>query len=564
MSGAVSGRRPVLAGIAAGAGIVAVITLVSRVAGFGRWLVFADAVGATCVGDVYTTANQLPNVLFEVAAGGALAAAAVPLVARQVARGDWAARDRAASALLTWAVLVLLPLSLLVAFAAGPLAGILLQGLGCADTGAGGDPGAVRSAGTLMLALFAPQILLYGVGIVLGAVLHAHRRFVAAALAPLLSTLGVILTYALYGTLAAPDRPGALRDTAGLVLLAGGTTAGVLLLALPLLVPVLRVGVRLQPTLRFPPGAARTVAGLLAAGIAVVAAQQVATLAHVLVTGRYGGTGAVAVLSYTLAVALLPYAVLVVPLAIAAFPALVDAAGEGPAPSRDAGLLARVLRAALAIAVLGAGALVAGAPGVTGMFTALDVGGSGSGSTALAAMPAALAWYALGLPGFGLIALLTRAAYATGRGGAAAAVTVTGWALAAGLPWLVLGLAGGSDSQRALSVVGQSWALGMTLAGAGLLVVTRRAWGAAVTRGLARAAVGAGLGGTAGVLLALLLRQAWVPVGFWGSAAQALACGVLVLLLGSGALALADPDTVSTIRGRAARRTASGQGRISP
>ena len=43
-----------------------------------------------------------------------------------------------------------------------------------------------------MLAVFAPQILLYGLAVVLYGILQAHRRFTAPALAPILSSLVVI------------------------------------------------------------------------------------------------------------------------------------------------------------------------------------------------------------------------------------------------------------------------------------------------------------------------------------------------------------------------------------
>ena len=80
--------RQLTGGIAAAAGLIAGITLLARVTGFARWLVFSGNVGTTCAGTVYNAANTLPNVLYEVAAGGALAAVAVPLIARQLGRGD--------------------------------------------------------------------------------------------------------------------------------------------------------------------------------------------------------------------------------------------------------------------------------------------------------------------------------------------------------------------------------------------------------------------------------------------------------------------------------------------
>ena len=41
-------------------------------------------------------------------------------------------------------------------------------------------------------------MVLYGLGIVVSGVLQAHRRFLAAAIAPLLSSLVVIVTYVLW------------------------------------------------------------------------------------------------------------------------------------------------------------------------------------------------------------------------------------------------------------------------------------------------------------------------------------------------------------------------------
>src|SRR3712207_7316125 len=50
---------------------ISVLTLLSRLAGFGRTVVFTNAVGADSTGDVYQAANSVPNIVFEVVAGGA-------------------------------------------------------------------------------------------------------------------------------------------------------------------------------------------------------------------------------------------------------------------------------------------------------------------------------------------------------------------------------------------------------------------------------------------------------------------------------------------------------------
>ena len=103
-------RRWAVGGVAGAAGLIAILTLLSRIAGFGRTLVFADSVRASGVGDIYNAVNAVPNVVHEVAIGGALAALTVPLVAGHLGRGDRREAHRVASTLLTWALVVLVPL----------------------------------------------------------------------------------------------------------------------------------------------------------------------------------------------------------------------------------------------------------------------------------------------------------------------------------------------------------------------------------------------------------------------------------------------------------------------
>src|SRR5699024_8779473 len=129
------------------------------------------------------------------------------------------------------------------------------------------------------LAVFAPQIPLYGLGVVLTGVLQAQRRFLAAALAPLLNSLVVIAVFFVFGAMAPGPRddPGAIADSA-IAVLGWGTTAGVAVMSLPLLWPVHRSGVRLRPTLRFPEGVAARARALALAGLGALVAQQVSVL----------------------------------------------------------------------------------------------------------------------------------------------------------------------------------------------------------------------------------------------------------------------------------------------
>ncbi len=521
--GAVPERSRVAAGatgVAAAAGLIAGLTLLARMAGFGRTLVFTDSVRTGGIGSIYNSVNALPNVLYEVTAGGVLAAVAVPVIAGHLGREDHATAHRNASALLTWGLSVLVPLAAVLALLAPVLTGWLLQT---------SDPGA-QQAGTTMLRIFAVQVPFYGVGIVLSGLLQAHRRFFMVALAPLLSSLVVIVSYVVYGAMAGGVTAPASVDHGALLVLAWGTTAGVLALSLPLIGPALGTGWRWTPTWRFPRGDARRAGSLASAGVVALVAQQTCVLVTIWVSNHRGGNGTLSVYQYIQAVYLLPYAVLAVPIATSAFPTLAHAAGAGV---DGAATLARSVRAVVLFTALGSAALVAAARPVGTFFSSLDArkGGGRTSSAALASLGDGLAAYAVGLVGFGVVALLTRAVYVRGRPRTAGLAVAGGWLVAAVVPLVVL--RDGAGATSTLRTLGWSSSAGMTLSALVLGLVVHRAWGgqalAGVTRACGAAVTGAVSGGLAGHLLAARVagRGLWGAVGT-GSLAAAIAVLVYV------------------------------------
>jgi putative peptidoglycan lipid II flippase len=517
-----------LLGAAAG---IAIVTVLARLAGFGRTAVLGRAVGPTCVGDTYTAVNAIPNVVFEVVAGGALAGVVVPVLAAAVARGDRDQVARTTGALLTWTVAVLLPVTVLAALAAPLLVRALLGG-------AGPCPGAVE-AGTRMLLVFLPQIVLYGVGLVLAGVLQAHRRFLGPALAPLLSSVVVVTAYLAY---AAQDPAG---DAATLtrsqeLTLSVGTTLGVAVLALGLLVPLRRVGVVPRPGFRFPPGVAARARSLAGAGVAALAAQQVA-LVVALRLAAGGAEGSVVVFVVATALFLVPWAVLAVPLATSAFPLLAASAEDGD-EAAYAAVHARTLRA---VVVVGTGSAAVLAAVAQPAATVLLEGAPGAGAGA-SELGRAVAAFAPGLVGYGLVALLARALYARGLGRAAATGTVAGWlTVAAADLALVTAL---PDVDRVL-LLGLGNSIGMTVGGAWLLVALRRSAGSAATAGASRTLAAGIAAATVAVAAALAL-----PLDDGGSVARALATGLLLAAVAGmihlAGIRLLDPEGVrSVVRG---------------
>lgn len=530
------GARHLVAGLAGAAALIALVNVASRVVGFLRWLAMANQVGPNALGTAYTSANTLPNVLFEVAAGGALAGAVVPLVAAPLARAMRADVDRTTSALVGWAMVVLVPIAVVVAAAARPLVGLFLDSP---------DPGQLDVAARF-LAVFAPQIPLYGLGVVLTGVLQAQRRFLAAAVAPLLNSLVVIAVFFVFGAMAPGprDEPGAIADSA-IAVLGWGTTAGVAVMSLPLLWPVHRSGVRLRPTLRFPEGVAARARALALAGLGALVAQQVSVLVALRLANEHGGDGAFPVFLYTQAVYLLPYAVLAFPLATATLPRLAERAAQG---DRDgfARLSAVTTRAVLVVAVVGAAALVAVAPAVEQVFVPIADGD-------VTGMRSAITWMAPGLLGFSLILHLSRALYALDHGRAAVVATAAGWlAVAAASAVAVVGLtAGAPDQAGTLRGLAIGTSLGMTVAGAGLVVGVLRAAGPASMHGLLRTTAVAGAGGVAGALLGRWCVGLLAPDSLGGALGAGVLGAVVAGVVVVAAVAAADR---ATLRGIATAR----------
>ncbi len=535
--------RRFASGIAGAAGLIAVTTLLARAAGFARILVFADAVRAGGVGGLYQTVNAIPNVLFEVAAGGILAAVAVPLIASRLGAGERERAEHTASVLLTWTLIVLVPV--------GALLWVLAPGISSAfvvDT----DARAADVAATL-LRIFAVQVPLYGLGIILTGLLQAHRRFLAAALAPLVSSIVVLGSYLWYGAIVDGQTAPSLVSDEAIQVLGWGTTLGVVVLSVPLLVPAMRTGWRWQPALRMPAEDARRIGSLAGAGVIALLAQQGSVLVTMWLAKQSGDSGTFPVYQYAQAVYLLPYAVLAVPVATSAFPALAARTGAGEDVTET---LSRAVRAVLVLTGLSVGVLVAAAPAIGAFFSVLDSRrGDGTASTsALAALPGTLTAYAPGLVGFGLTALLTRALYVRGRPTDAGLAAALGWSIAALLPLVLLG--GGQEPAATLRVLGLSSTLGMTVAGVALVLLVRRTWGPMATAGAGRTTGALVVAAAFAVVVGDLVTRARPMDDLLEAVLVGVVAGALALLVGVVTLAIGDRSMMVEVlqRGRARRR----------
>jgi putative peptidoglycan lipid II flippase len=490
-------HRPIARTVASAALLIAAVTVLARLLGFARVIVFARTVGPSCLGDTYYTANTLPNIVFDIVAGGALSSLVVPVLAGPVAAGDRVGVDRITSALLTWGASILVPVAIVGAFLVHPMMRLLVGN---------GRPGCSAAAevavGSRMLLVFMPQVVLYGLAVILVGVLQAHRRFLGPAFGPLLSSLVVASTYGVFAAVSSRRETDLSTLTRGHELvLSVGTTLGVLMLALPLLLPTARTGVRLRPTYRFPPGVASTVRRMAVSGALVLGSQDLASAVVIRLANGRGSAGAVVLYNLAWTVFVLPWAVLAVPLATSAFPAM-TASWQRQDMQRYAATTASGARV-LVVVVAGAAAVLAAAAGPASRVVVLGA----PGGAAPAVLARSLVAFAPGLVGYALMALLSRALYAQGNARTPAIATASGWAIAIVVDIVLVAAV---SPAWTVAAVGVGSSVGLTISAGWMLLALARSAGRDALAGLRRAAAAAVAGVvcavTAGGLLAGALQ----------------------------------------------------------
>jgi putative peptidoglycan lipid II flippase len=514
-------------GIARGAIVVAGLTILSRILGLVRTLVFSQTVGASCLGTAYVTANQVPDLLYQLILGGALTSAMVPILARSAERaaGDPAEKARVGqitSALLTWTVVIVVPLCLVIVAAAGPIASLLNP----SNPNAHCVHADVVAITRDMLQVFAPQALLYGLSVVLYGLLQSYRRFAAPSIGPGVSSLVLISCYIAFVPLNKGRSLAQLPLTAELVL-SVGTTLGIAALVVVAIPPTWRLRLQFRPVLRFPSGVARRAGGLALVGVIELVIIDLASVVAIELANGYGKTGAIVTFNYGSQVFNSIAAILAFSVVVSAFPVL--SAREGPEFDRTS---AGATRAVLLMSWLG-----------TAVIAAIAV----PAAHVLAKQPdqvpqliEAFALFAPGIAGVAVIANLSRVMFVIGRLKVAAMALAGSWLVAVVAYVVLVPLVPASLVVAALAL---GTTIGQTVVAIPLVFVTRKICGPAAVQGarhaalagLAACAAGAAVG--VAVSLAVPLHHKLVAV-----ALAVLAAGCAIIAFGVVACILDDGD----------------------
>ncbi len=423
-------------------------------AGMIRNVIIAAHYGIGADLDAYYAAFKLPDLLFTIVAGGALATAFIPVLAEYLAADNRSGAWRLASAVTNCVILIVAVLAALAALAAPWL-------VDTAIAPGFAPPVQEQTAGLMRIVLL--STVLFAVSAVQGSVLHGFKHFFLPALAPIMYPLGVI-GGALW-----------LAPTWGVRGLAVGAVAGAALHLAVKIPALLHYGFRWWPVLDLRSPAMRRVGLLMAPRILDLGIFHLTVLATANLASRLD-PGSVSALEWGWDFMQLPETVIGTAFGLVAFPTLAELAARHDLAALR-GTLAGAMRAVLTLALpTTAAMLLLGRPLLELLYQrgAFD-------AAATAAVLAPLRYYALGLAGHACLELAARAFFAQQD-------TVTPLYIAAGSAalnvllalWLVRPLgAGGLALANSLAITAEVLAL---------IWVLRRRWRGVDARATLRAA----------------------------------------------------------------------------
>jgi putative peptidoglycan lipid II flippase len=224
--------------------IMASGTIISRVLGFVRAVLLAAMIGVTTnAADAFGVANQLPNNVYAIIAGGVLNAVLVPQLVKARSHTDGGAGY--INRLLTMAIVVFGSITVIATIAAPLLVSIYTSGW---------EPAHLALA-TAFAYWCLPQLFFYAIYSMLGEVLNARGHFGPFMWAPVLNNIVGLVGMGAYIVIFGMDPTGKTtveQWTGGqITLLAGAATAGVASQAIILFLFWRRLGINYRPNFQW-------------------------------------------------------------------------------------------------------------------------------------------------------------------------------------------------------------------------------------------------------------------------------------------------------------------------
>ena len=394
--------------VARSALLVAALFGGDKLLGILRDAAISRAFGASAALDAYYAAFELPDGLFTIVAGSAMATTLIPLLSARLAQDNREQVWRLVSAVVNLALLTVAAVSVVAAALAPQVVQTVAPGF---------ESSQVRLAARLMRLVLLQTLLFTASGILMG-VLRAHQHFLLPAAAPVCYTLGRIA-----GVLFLAPRWGIFG-------LAWGGLAGAVVYFLVLLPGLIHYHARWYPTLRHSDlQAALRLMGPRVMGLGAT------YLSFVLPTflGSQLPAGAISAYEYGWRLMQFPETIIGTALGITVFPTLAERANAGDREGLRS-TAAWALRLVLALAVPAAmGLIVLGRP-----LTALLFQRGAFDATTTNRVYLALQFFAVGLVAHSALEVVSRLFYAQRDMWTPFWAALAGLALNVGLGWALL------------------------------------------------------------------------------------------------------------------------------
>ncbi len=371
--------------IARAAGVVMAAFVLSNLTGLARQILVSQAFGTGSEIDAFNAAARLPELIFSLVAGGALASAFVPTYTGFLTRQDRSGAWHLASSIANLIALFLGVISAICAIFAPQIVRLLLVPYFSPTEQA-------LTVSLLRILLLSP--IIFGVSGLLMGILNAHQSFLLPALAPTLYWVGMI-----FGVLF-------LVPGWGIRGLAWGAVLGACLHLAVQLPGLARLGGCYVATLGLHLPAVRNVGRLMAPRLLGVAVVQLNFWVNtILASGQPQGSLTAITLAW--AVMTMPQVVIAQAIAIAALPTFSSQVARDQLGQMRSSL-ALTLRSVILLSLpASVGLILLRMPVVAVLF---QRGEFDARSTELVAW--ALLWYAAGLVGHSVVELVARAFYA--------------------------------------------------------------------------------------------------------------------------------------------------------
>lgn len=163
---------------------MSISTTLSRVTGFARTWATAYALGVTVFAASYGVANNIPNMIFELVAGGIISSLFIPIFLELWGDEDREEAWRFASSLFNLTTLILSVVAVLGTVYAEAFVRTQTFRISPDDA----------ALATYFFRFFAVQVVFYGAGSIISALLNSQRRYFWPAIGPVFNNLVVIVT----------------------------------------------------------------------------------------------------------------------------------------------------------------------------------------------------------------------------------------------------------------------------------------------------------------------------------------------------------------------------------